>query len=48
MTKYNFFKFVVYVLTKESMITIIDCMLLAKNVVVDDVLNIIRKRAKQY
>ena len=48
MTKYKQLKFVVLAVMKESKITITDYMLLAKNVLVDDVLNIIRKTGKQY
>ena len=46
MTKCKYIKFVVYAVMKESMITITDYMLLAKNVLVNDVLNIIRKTGK--
>ena len=48
MTKYKLLKFVVFVVMKESMITITHYMLLAKIVLVDDVLNIIRKTGKKY
>ena len=48
MNKYKQLKHAVFAVTKESMITIIDFMLLAKNVLVDDVPNIIRETGKKY
>ena len=48
MNKYKELKHAVFAVMKESKITITDYILLAKKVLVDDVLNIIEKIEKRY